>query len=74
MPSRTPAPLLPETSARPLLNEDEAAHVLGLSPKTLQKWRVYGRGVRWIKLGTKSVRYDPADLAAFIEAGRHTLP
>jgi hypothetical protein len=73
MPSRTSAPLLPEKSARSLLNEEAAAHVLGLSPKTLQKWRVYGRGVRWIKLGT-AVRYDPADLAAFIEAGRCTLP
>jgi hypothetical protein len=54
-----------------LLTESEAARFLGLRVKTLQRWRVYKRGVRWIKL-SRAVRYDPADLIAYIEAGRHT--
>jgi hypothetical protein len=54
-----------------LLTESEAARFLGLSVKTLQRWRVGRRGVRWIKL-ERAVRYDPADLVAYIEAGRRT--
>ncbi len=53
-----------------LLKEKEAARALGdLSVKTLQRWRWAGRGPRFIKVGA-AVRYDAADLLAFIEAGR----
>ncbi len=56
-----------------LINETEAAAILGLSVKTLRRWRWAGRGLRFIKLGKGgAVRYDPADLVAFIEAGRRT--
>lgn len=54
-----------------LVNEHEAARLLGLSVKTLRRWRWAGRGPRFLKLGA-AVRYDPADLAAYIEAGRRT--
>ncbi len=54
-----------------LINETEAAAILGLSVKTLRRWRWASRGLRFIKLGKGgAVRYDPADLVAFIEAGR----
>ena len=54
----------------PLLTEEQTARALGnLSVKTLQRWRWAGRGPRFIKIGA-AVRYDPEDLAAFIEAGR----
>lgn len=54
----------------PLLTEHQAAQTLGnLSVKTLQRWRWAGRGPRFIKIGA-AVRYDPDDIAAFIEAGR----
>jgi hypothetical protein len=56
-----------------LLNEFEAAQIMGLSVKTLRVWRVRKRGCRHIKL-ENAVRYDPVDIAAFIEAGRCTLP
>jgi hypothetical protein len=56
-----------------LLTENEAARILGLSVKTLQKWRIRRCGVRWIQM-QRAIRYDPADLVAYIEAGRHTLP
>ena len=52
-----------------LVNEAGAALVLSLSVKTLRRWRWAGRGPRFIKIGA-AVRYDPADLVAFIEAGR----
>ena len=55
-----------------LVNEDEAARMLALRVTTLRRWRWAGRGPRFIKVGAAAVRYDPLDLAAFIEAGRRT--
>lgn len=60
------AVLLPNLPA--LLNEFEAANILGLSPRTLQALRVKGGGPKFLKL-RRSVRYRPADLEAFIAAG-----
>jgi excisionase family DNA binding protein len=40
----------------PLLSQREAARLLGLSTRTLERWRVSGLGPRFIKLGN-SVRY-----------------
>jgi predicted DNA-binding transcriptional regulator AlpA len=54
-----------------LVNETEAARILGLSVKTLRRWRWAGKPPRFLKIGA-AVRYDPADLAAFIEAARRT--
>ena len=50
-----------------LFSVDGAAQVLGLAVSTLNKFRVYGTGPRFVKLG-RSVRYRPADLDAWIEA------
>ena len=54
-----------------LMTETEAARLLGLKVATLRRWRWGGKGPRFLKLGA-AVRYDPADLTAFIEAGRRT--
>ncbi len=52
-----------------LLRTDDAAKFVGLSPQTLAILRVEGGGPRYVKLG-RSVRYDPADLAAWVEANK----
>lgn len=52
-----------------LVAENEAAEHLGLSKRTLQKWRVTGGGPPYSKLGT-AVRYDLADLDAYLAARR----
>ena len=62
-----PEPLSPPA----LVNEAGAAHILSLSVKTLRRWRWAGKGPRFVKVGA-AVRYDPADLSAFIEAGRRS--
>jgi len=54
-----------------LLNEHEAAARLGVKVSSLRKWRWAGRGPQFIKIGA-AVRYDPADLQDFIEAGRRS--
>ena len=51
----------------PVLNEHRAAELLGLSVRTLQRFRVEGRGPRFLKLGKKRVAYSEADIAAWIE-------
>lgn len=53
-----------------LLNVREAAARLGLSKSTLDKWRCAGKGPRYIKSTDRAVRYDPADLDAWIAARR----
>ena len=58
-------------AAPPLVNEHEAARLLGLSVKTLRRWRWAGKPPRFLKIGS-AVRYDPAELASFIEAARRT--
>ena len=61
-----------ETISLPaLVNEAEAALMRSLSVKTLRRWRWAGKGPRFLKLGA-AVRYDAADLTAFIEAGRRS--
>lgn len=52
-----------------LINEHEAAGYLAVRVATLRRWRWAGKGPRFCKIGG-AVRYDPADLEAFIEAGR----
>lgn len=50
------------------LRTDEAARFLGLSPRTLEKHRVYGTGPVYRKLGGRVV-YALADLQAWADVG-----
>ncbi len=52
-----------------LVTERDAAELLGVSVRTLQKWRLQGNGPRFVKLG-RAVRYDRRDLEEYIEVGR----
>jgi predicted DNA-binding transcriptional regulator AlpA len=52
-----------------LLNEYQAAAFLNLAVPTLRRWRWAGRGPRFVKIGA-AVRYEPAELEAYIAAGR----
>lgn len=52
-----------------LLNEFEAAEQLGLSVKTLRRWRWAGRPPNFVKIGY-AVRYEPAVIENLIAAGR----
>lgn len=56
-------PLYTETQAATFLgNEDEPFAI-----KTLQRWRVEGKGPKFLKIG-KSVRYRMSDLNEFLDA------
>lgn len=55
------------TATIALLTEREAAEFLAVSPATLNAWRTRRQGPRYIKLG-RAVRYQQADLAAWLES------
>jgi len=52
---------------QPLLTQDEAAELLKLSIRTIERLRVAGTGPKFLKAG-KSVRYRECDLVAWVEA------
>jgi Helix-turn-helix domain len=58
-----------------LVDETEAATILGARVQTLRNWRWRGEGPRYRKIGLRLVRYHRADLASFAagEAGKDTV-
>ncbi len=55
----------------PLLDQSEAARLLRLSPRTLERHRLAGTGPKFIKLG-RLVKYTERDLAEWVERGTRT--
>jgi excisionase family DNA binding protein len=51
-----------------LLTQREAASVLRLSERTLERWRVAGIGPRFIRLPRRSIRYPQQHLDAYLAA------
>jgi predicted DNA-binding transcriptional regulator AlpA len=54
-----------------LLTQQQAAEMLCLSERTLERWRVTGTGPCHIKAG-RAVRYRQCDLEEWVEARRRT--
>jgi len=57
-----------KTSAQslgPFLTVTEVAQLLRCSASSLNKWRLIGRGPRFVRVGSR-IRYRPADIAAFV--------
>jgi predicted DNA-binding transcriptional regulator AlpA len=55
-----------------LIDQDEAAGRLGISPRTLANWRYRREGPPYRKVG-RSVRYDEDDLRTWAE-GTEVIP
>ena len=55
---------LPDVSQDPdsLLNEQQAAGLLGVTVRTLQKWRVRGGGPRFVRVSSRCIRYRRREL------------
>lgn len=49
------------------LNEKQVEGRIGVPIKTLQTWRLLGRGPKWRKLG-RAIRYGVDDLEDWIDA------
>ena len=51
-------------------NEAQTARLLGLSRKTLQKFRLTGEGPHFIRVSKRCIRYTLADIVAWQAARR----
>lgn len=60
-----------ENTPSPYMPQDLAADFLGLSPRTLERFRVEGRGPSFLKLGRRVV-YSREDLVKWAEAQRRS--
>lgn len=60
-----------DAARSPYLAQAEAGAFLGLSPRTLERFRVEGRGPTFLKLGRR-VLYARADLVRWAEAQRRS--
>ena len=49
-----------------LLNTDQAAQRLGLSPRTLERYRVTGEGPEYLKIG-RAIRYTVSALERWLK-------
>ena len=54
---------------RKYLTAEEVANMTGLSVETLAQWRSQRRAIPYLKIG-RVVRYDPADVQAYLEGCR----
>jgi predicted DNA-binding transcriptional regulator AlpA len=50
-----------------LLAPRDVAAVLGVTPHTLSKWRLAGRGPQYVRLG-RAIRYREPDVAGYLAA------
>ncbi len=57
-------------SPSPLLSSPEAARYLGIQQQTLRKWRLLGKGPRYVRLGDSPrsrVMYRLSELEAWVD-------
>ncbi|MCX5829214.1 MAG: DNA-binding protein [Deltaproteobacteria bacterium] len=59
-----------ELLKKPYLNEVEAAAITGRAVSTLRNERHLRRGLPYLKIGKRSIRYKAADVLSFMEARR----
>lgn len=62
-----------ELLKKPYLNEVEAAAVTGRAVSTLRNERHLCRGIPYLKVGRRSIRYKTEDVTAFMEGRRITF-
>lgn len=56
---------------RALIDEATAAKRLGLSPRTLKRWRRDGGGLEYVRVGLRRIAYAEEALDSFIAARTH---
>ena len=60
---------MPEVLLNDLLTAEQVSVITGLSEETLAQWRSKKRGISYLKIG-RAVRYDPAEVQAYLERCR----
>lgn len=62
-------PIAVTISVTELLNDEQAASLLGVEPRTLRLWR-RTRALPFIKITSKIIRYRRTDLDGWLESNR----
>lgn len=52
---------------QPYIDHHETARILGISLRTLYRWRKDGSGPPFMKIGHKIIRYERADVLRFMD-------
>jgi hypothetical protein len=60
-----------DMTSEPFVDENRGAEHLGVSPRTMQRWRMTGTGAPWFRIG-RLAKYRIADLTAWAEAQART--
>ena len=50
-----------------LLSESEVSKILGVKPRTLQQWRLLGKGPKYIRLSERMIRYSESDIRNWLD-------
>jgi predicted DNA-binding transcriptional regulator AlpA len=58
---------------KPYLNEKEVAAITGRAVSTLRNERFMRKGLPYLKIGGRSIRYKNSDVIAFMEGRRITF-
>ncbi|WP_221221340.1 helix-turn-helix transcriptional regulator [Canibacter oris] len=53
-------------SDKNLISTNHAALMLGVERQTLANWRSQGKGPAYVRISKSCVKYDPAEVRAFI--------
>ena len=61
-------PCTPMNKSDVYMTERQAASLLGVSPRSLQRWRVSGDGPKFSKVGRRKVLYRERDISSYIDA------
>lgn len=51
----------------PLLTTAEVAAILGVAPRTVERWRNLGGGPPYVRIGKRTIRYEAAAVDAFVK-------
>jgi len=55
------------TDASGLLDEEQTARLLRVSPRTLEAWRYRGGGPPYLRLARRCIRYSPAAVGEWLQ-------
>ena len=61
--------MLDHLQTKQWMRTEDAARYMHHSPKTLEKWRVYGTGPEYVKMG-RVVLYDRGEINKFLDSHR----
>ena len=60
-----------DSTPQRFLDQKEAADIIHVSVKSLQRWRDAGVGPRFIRAGLRKVLYAESDVLAWLDSRKH---